>query len=70
MWQEKTKIPGMSSHALAKKLLKLPDLPVSEHEHGEILTNAEVDKVATNNGLRKCISLIFDTQNFQQENYD
>jgi len=55
-------MPVMRSHALAKKLLQLPDLPVSEHEHGEILTNVEVDMVATNDGLMECISLIFDTE--------
>lgn len=52
----------LRSHKLAMKLLALPDLPVSEHEHGEILTNVKVEEVATNDGLMECVSLIFDTE--------
>jgi len=50
---------SMTSHQLAKALLKLPDLPISEHEHGELLRNVEIDTVSTNYGSMECIALNF-----------
>jgi hypothetical protein len=51
---------SMTSHQLAKLLLGLPDLPVSCHEHGELLKSAAVETVAANVGLLECIALQFE----------
>lgn len=51
---------SMTSHQLAKHLLSLADLPVSCHEHGELLKSAAVETVAANVGLLECIALRFE----------
>lgn len=48
------------SHELARKLLKLPNLLISEHEHGQLLQDIKVDKIASEIGLIKGIVLKFD----------
>lgn len=58
------KVKILSSHQLARKLLAMPDLPVSSHEHGEKLSKVEVDNISTNDSCASgvpepCISLIF-----------
>jgi len=50
----------MTSHQLAKQLLALADLPVSCHEHGELLKNIAVEAVACNAGLIECVALQFE----------
>ena len=50
----------LTSHQLAQTLLGLPNLPISCHEHGELLVGVEVDQVAANVGLLKCIVLQFE----------
>jgi hypothetical protein len=50
----------LTSHQLAELLLALPNLPVSCHEHGELLVAAAEARVAANVGLLQCIALQFE----------
>lgn len=52
-------IKPLMSHDLARQLLSMPNLFVSNHEHGELLEGARVDRVASNIGLIKAIVLDF-----------
>lgn len=47
----------ITSHELAAKLLELPNLLISSHEHGEICTGVKVARIAGEIGLLKGIVL-------------
>lgn len=49
----------LMSHELAKKLLKMPNLPVSQHEHGELLQDVFIGRIASEIGLIKGVVLDF-----------
>lgn len=55
----------LTSHQLASKLMRMPNLPISEHEHGEILVDVKVEPVSTNRSAQtgnpeSCVSLYFE----------